>query len=124
MAENSNPIDLVFDAEYRDLRDSVAEKYFGGNGKMRDACLFALSIGIRYNQRIRKDQWSDKKPISWTDLDRLKVQVGDFNVLFDYMDVNKEGFSTKEMIDEFVTGGLHFIKLNSLDQDGNFCELP
>ena len=47
--EEGGAIDLVFDSKYRELRDKISEKYFGGKqGSARDACLFALSLGIRF----------------------------------------------------------------------------
>ena len=123
MDKKEEPKDLVFDRKYRKLRDDFAEKYFGGNGKMRDACLFALAIGIKKNRRVKREDWSEEKPLSWTDLGRLQVEIADFEVLFNSLDITKEGESTKTIIDEFVTGGLEIIEEFQLQQDGNFGEL-
>ena len=123
MKENTSAIDLVFDARYRKLRDSIAEKYFPGSGGKRDACLFAMSIGIKHNKRIPRNKWSNEKPLSWDDLDRLRARIGDIEVLFTSLDLKKDKISTKEIIDEFVTGGMKYIDDNALDEDGNLCEI-
>ena len=115
-------IDLVFDDHYRDIRDRIADKYFEkANGK-RDACLFALSLGIKLDKGIPRNKWKGK-PLSWTDLDRLKSQIGDFSVLFEYLNLKNEERTTKLLIDEFVTGGLKHIDDNALDEDGNLREI-
>ncbi len=123
MEENSSKdvIDLVFDSKFRDLRDAIAEKYFKGSA--RDTCLFALSLGIRFNRRAPRKSWSKQKPLSWTDLNRLKADIADFEVLFDYMDLDDGKMSTKERIDEFVTGGLIFIEENDIVEDGSLVEI-
>jgi len=123
MTEVSEAIDLVFDSNYRGLRDSIAEKYFGARGKARDACLFALAVGIKFNKRIPRTDWTSEKVLSWSDLNRLKSEIGDFETLFHYMGLDDEGISTKEIMDEFVTGGLSFIDDNDLAEDGQLCEL-
>ena len=114
--------DLVFDDRYRDIRDRIADKYFEkANGK-RDACLFALSLGIKLDKGLPRNKWKGKS-LSWTDLDRLKSQIGDFSVLFEYLNLRNEERTTKLLIDEFVTGGLKYIDENALDEDGNLCEI-
>ena len=122
--EEGGAIDLVFDAKFRELRDKIAEKYFGGaSGSARDACLFALSLGIRFNKRSPRKAWSKQKHLSWTDLNRLKSEIADFEVLFDYMELDDGNMSTKERIDEFVTGGLIFIEDNDIAEDGSLVEI-
>jgi hypothetical protein len=122
--EESSGIDLNFDSKYRDLRDKIAEKYFGGvKGSARDACLFALSLGIRFNRRAPKKSWTKEKPLSWSDTNRLKSEIADFEVLFDYMDIDDGGMNTKSRMDEFVTGGLRFIEENDLVEDGSLVEI-
>ena len=122
--EEGGGIDLVFDSKLRELRDKIAEKYFGGGrGSARDACLFALSLGIRLNRRAPRKTWSKQKPLSWTDLNRLKTEIADFEVLFDYMELDDGDMSTKERIDEFVTGGLVFIEENDIVEDGALVEI-
>ena len=122
MDKKDEPKDLVFDSKYRKLRDDFAEKYFGGKGKMRDTCLFALAIGMKKNRRVKKEDWEDK-PLSWTDLGRLNTEVADFEVLFNALEINKKEENTKMIIDEFVTGGFEIIDELQLQQDGNFSEL-
>tara|TARA_B100001121_G_C18606752_1_gene582242 strand:+ start:555 stop:932 length:378 start_codon:yes stop_codon:yes gene_type:complete len=124
MEDENEGIDLVFDPAYRELRDALAEQYFGpGKGKARDACLFAMAVGIKYNKRLSRDKWSGGKALSWDDLIRLSGRVGDFKILFDYMELSSEGLSTAELIAEFVTGGLQHIEQNGLHEEGNLIEL-
>ena len=121
--EDDGGIDLVFDSKFRVLRDQIAEKYFGGApGSKRDACLFALSLGIRFNRRVPKKKWKGKA-LSWTDLNRLNAEIAQFEVLFDYMELDDGDMSTKERIDEFVTGGLVFIEENDIVEDGALVEI-
>jgi len=123
MSEEKEPIDLVFDAKYRQLRDDFADNYFQGKGAKRDACLFALAIGIRMNERIPKKKWSDIKPLSWSDLNRLQSEIGDFGILFESLGVETDETNTKTILDEFVTGGLQLMEDYQLQDDGNFVEL-
>ena len=118
--EEESEIDLVFDRTYQDLRDQFADKYFGG--RKRDACQFALSLGIRFNRRAPRKSWKAKQ-LSWDDLNRLETRVADFGVLFDYMDLDDGDMSTKKRIDEFVTGGLRYIEENDLIDDGALVEI-
>ena len=118
--EKERETDLAFDRTYRDLRNQFADKYFGG-GK-REACIFALSLGIRFNRRAPRKSWKAKS-LSWDDLNRLETRVADFGVLFDYMDLDDGDMSTKKRIDEFVTGGLRYIEENDLIEDGSLVEI-
>ena len=122
--EEGSAIELVLDPKYRDLRDQIAEKYFGGGkGAKRDTALFALSLGIRFNRRAPRKTWSKGKPLSWSDLNRLNTDIADFEVLFDYMDLDDGDMSTKERMDEFVTGGLRYIEMNDIIEDGFLVEI-
>ena len=123
MTDEKEPIDLVFDAKYRQLRDDFAENYFQGKGSKTSVGLFALAIGIRMNKRVTKDNWSNMKPLSWTDLNRLQAEIGDFNILFESLELKTDDVNTKTIIDEFVTGGLQIIEDYQLHEDGNFQEL-
>ena len=124
MEEGSDAIDLVFDPAYRELRDTIAERYFGpGKGKARDACLFAMAIGIKYNKRLPRNEWSKGKALSWDDLVRLTGRVGNFETLFDYMELDTNDLSTAELIAEFVSGGLSYIEENGLHEEGNLIEI-
>jgi len=124
MSEEKEPIDLVFDAKYRQLRDDFADNYLGkGKGSRRDACLFALSIGIRMNERVPKNKWSDGKPLSWSDINRLQSEIGDFGILFESLGIKRDETNTKTILDEFVTGGLKIMDNYQLQDDGNFVEL-
>jgi len=130
MVSEKEPIDLVFDAKYRQLREDFAENYFRGKGSVKigqgarvNVGLFALAIGIRMNKRIPKGKWSDIKPISWTDLNRLQAEIGDFNILFESLEIKTDDTNTKTIIDEFVTGGFQIIEDYQLQDDGNFTEL-
>ena len=62
------------------------------------------------NKRIPKGKWSDIKPISWTDLNRLQAEIGDFNILFESLEIKTDDTNTKTIIDEFVTGGFQIIE--------------
>ena len=119
-------IDLVFDSRYRNLRDEFAKKYF--DDSYDKAGLFALALGIRTNSRVPKDGWkgdkSGKKSLSWTDMKRLTGDGIDFSVIFDYMDIDDGGMSTKQRLDEFVTGGWKIIEQNDILEDGCLMELP
>ena len=121
MVDEKEPIDLVFDAKFRQLRDDLADNYFHGKAKT-SVGLFALAIGIRMNKRIPKDDWSDK-PLSWTDLNRLQAEIGDFNILFEALELKTDDINTKTLIDEFVTGGFQVIEDYQLQDDGQFQEL-
>lgn len=122
--EGDGAIDLVFDSKYRKTRDQIAKKYFGGDrGSRRDACLFALSLGIRFDKREPKKTWSGEKPLSWTDMNRLKSEIADFEVLFEYMEIKDDSISSKELMDELVTGGLKFIEMNDLVEDGTLYQI-
>ncbi len=114
-------IDLVFDSKYRELRDDFAEKYF--NGAKEESCLFALALGISRNARVPKKDWSKEKQLSWTDINRLKGRGLDFEVLFEYMEIDDGGMSAKQRMDEFVTGGLKIIDQDALVDDGSLIGL-
>ena len=51
MVDEKEPIDLVFDAKFRQLRDDFSENYFQGKAKT-SVGLFALAIGIRMNKYV------------------------------------------------------------------------
>ena len=123
MVGEKEPIDLVFDAKFRQLRDDFAENYFEGKGPKTNVGLFALAIGIRMNKRIPKENWSDIKPLSWTDLNRLQAEIGDFNILFEALEIKTDDINTKTIIDKFVTGGFQIIEDYQLQDDGQFQEL-
>ena len=75
------------------------------------------------NQKCHdKKKWKGK-PLSWTDLNRLNAEIAQFEVLFDYMELADGDMSTKERIDEFVTGGLVFIEENDIIEDGSLVEI-
>ena len=112
--------DLVFDEKYRELRDDFAEKYFDGSNV--EAGLFALALGIRTNSRVPRKDW--KSSLSWTDNKRLLGRGIDFSVIFEYMDLDDGGMSTKKRLDEFVTGGWKIIEQNDILDDGCLMELP
>lgn len=115
---------LSFDSKYRDLRDQIAVKYFGGGrNSARDACLFALSLGIRHNIRAPKGTWSKQKALDWSDINRLTSEIADFAILFEYMCLDDGETSTTRRMDEFVTGGMRYIEDNDIVEDGGLSEI-
>ena len=116
---SSEGVDLVFDDEYRDIRDKMNEKYFESAA---DTCIFALSIGMKLNLRIPKKDWKGN-PLSWSDLERVKNRYGGFSEFFEYLDMKDAKVPTTELMAEFVTGGLKFIDDNYLFDDGNLGTL-
>ena len=112
---SSEGIDLVFDSEFRDIRDKMHEKYFDS---VTDTCIFALSIGMKLNLRIPKKDWKGGS-LSWSDLERVKNRYGGFSEFFEYLGMKDENVPTTELMAEFVTGGLKFINDNYLFDDGN-----
>ena len=108
-------IDLVFDSQFRDIRDKMHQKYFDS---VTDTCIFALSIGMKLNLRIPKKDWKGSS-LSWSDLERVKNRYGGFSEFFEYLEMKEENMPTTELMAEFVTGGLKFINDNYLFDDGN-----
>ena len=56
-------------------------------------------------------------------MNRLKSDIADFEVLFEYMGIKDDSISSKELMDEFVTGGLKFIEMNDLVEDGTLYQI-
>ena len=53
----------------------------------------------------------------------MKGRGLDFEVLFEYMEIDDGGMSAKQRMDEFVTGGLKIIDQDALVDDGSLIEL-
>ena len=56
-------------------------------------------------------------------MNRLKSEIADFEVLFEYMEIKDDSISSKELMDELVTGGLKFIEMNDLVEDGTLYQI-
>ncbi|MDA1130797.1 MAG: hypothetical protein O3B00_04780 [archaeon] len=127
--ENENEgTGLEFDNQYKKLYDDLAKKHF--KNKI-SAAVFALSLGIAKNWRVPRDEWKNPKlredgtrrPHHFGTVQQVTDGFGDFGIVFDALGLKKEGHNTKMTIDEFVTGGLKFIKDHGLIEDGNLMEL-
>ena len=114
---------IEFDHHYRETHRKLADLYFGGNGQA--AGIFALAIGIRLNIRSPRVEWKNTgrgDPHNPFYLHQLE-NFGNFGVLFESLGMVKEGHNTKKTFDEFLTGGLAFIEMNMMDEEGNLQEL-
>jgi len=114
---------IEFDHHYRETHRNLADLYFDGDGQA--AGIFALAIGIRLNLRSPREEWKNTgraRPHNPFYLHQLE-KFGNFGVLFESLEMVKEGHNTKKTFDEFLTGGLSFIESNMMDEEGNLQEL-
>jgi hypothetical protein len=126
--EENEGTGLEFDNQYRNLYEDLAKKHF--KNKI-SAAVFALSLGIAKGWRVPRDEWKNPKlredgtrrPHHFGTVQTIRDSFGDFGIVFDALGLKKEGHNTKMTIDEFVTGGLKFIKDHGLIEDGNLMEL-
>ena len=124
MSDVENPgTGIEFDHQYRKTHRNLAELYFEGNGQ--EAGIFAFSIAIQLNLRIPREDWKNtgsQKPHNPFYLHQLS-KFGDFSVLFESLELIKDGQNTKMTFYEFLTGGLEFIEDNLMEEEGNLREL-
>ena len=119
---------LEFDNQYKGLYEDLAKKHF--KNKI-SAAVFALSLGIAKDWRVPRTEWKNpnardngvRRPHHFGTVQQITDGFGDFGIVFDALNLKKEGHNTKMTIDEFVTGGLKFINDHGLIEDGNFMEL-
>jgi len=115
---------IEFDPKYQETHRKLANLNFAAEtAPLQQAGVFALAIGIRLNLRVPRGDWEKGTASKPFQLFQLEENFGDFGVLFNSLDMKKEGHNTKKTIDEFLTGGLGFIERNMIDEEGNLQEL-